>query len=176
LITYQNQIWFTAVPLVLLSGLVQEGAKLLPVVVYWLIRHRKIEPVLGLTTGAVVGSGFGIFEAQWVLNTIFASGWSWNLALTYGFLGFAGFWERFFTVGFHISSTALASWGLSKGLGWQFYLIASVLHFLLNYTVIFFQKGLLDTIQIEVVIAIIAAILFSIVFWLRWRKPAAASA
>lgn len=169
-VTVQNQIWFTAIPLVLLSGLVQEAAKLVPVTVFWWVRGRNIDPKLGLTIGAMAGAGFAVVEAQWVLNTIFASGWNWDLAPSYGFMGFAGFWERFFTVAFHIASAGLAGWGLSKGFGWQFYLLVSGLHFMLNYTVIFLQMGVISTIQIEIVIAVLSSILFAVVLGLRWRK------
>jgi hypothetical protein len=175
LTTYRNRIWFTAIPVVLLSGLVQEGAKLAPVVTYWLTKHRTIDARLGLTIGALAGAGFGIVEAQWALNSIFAAGWSWQMAQVYGFLGIAGFWERFFSIAFHTSSTALAGWGLSKGHGWQFYLLCSFLHFLTNYTVIFLQKGLINTVQIEIIIAVFASILFAVVLWLRWRKAPASN-
>jgi RsiW-degrading membrane proteinase PrsW (M82 family) len=174
ILTYQNQIYFTGIPVVLLSGLVQEGAKLLPVSVYWWIHQRRLAPSFALTLGAMSGVGFGILEGQWVLNSIFASGWSLMTLQIYGFLGIAGFWERFFTIAFHTSSAALAGWGLSRGYGWQFYLLASFLHFLLNYTVIFFQKGLIGTIQVEIIIAVIAVILYAVVSWLRYNeeKPA----
>jgi RsiW-degrading membrane proteinase PrsW (M82 family) len=62
------------IPQILLSGLVQEGSKLVPVVVYWWRKGRNIDPKLGLVIGAVSGMGFGIFEAVWAHNTIFASG------------------------------------------------------------------------------------------------------
>jgi len=172
LLTYQKQIWFTAMPVVLLSGLVQEGAKLVPVAVYWLTQRRKLDAGFGLTLGALCGAGFGIIEAQWALNSIFASGWSWQTVQVYGFIGIAGFWERFFTIAFHTASTALAGWGLAKGYGWQFYLLCSFMHFLTNYTVIFYQQGLISTVQIEVVIAVFASIVFAIVLWLRWRHNA----
>jgi hypothetical protein len=170
ILTYQNQIFFTGIPVVLLSGLVQEGAKLLPVSVHWWSHRRELTPRFALTLGAMSGVGFGILESQWVLNSIFASGWSFETFQVYGFLGIAGFWERFFTIAFHTSSAALAGWGLSRGYGWQFYLLVSFLHFLLNYTVIFFQKGLISTIQVEIIIAAIGVILYAVVSWLRYRK------
>lgn len=170
IITYQNRILLTAIPVVLLSGLIQEGAKFLPVSVYWGIRRRRLSPRFALILGAMAGAGFGIVEGQWVLNSIFASGWSFKIFQIYGFLGIAGFWERFFTIAFHTSSAALAAWGLSRGRGWQFYLLVSFLHFLSNYTVVFFQKGLINTVQIEIIIAVIAVALFAVVSWLRYRR------
>jgi RsiW-degrading membrane proteinase PrsW (M82 family) len=170
ILTYQNQIYFTGIPVVLLSGLVQEGAKLLPVSVFWLIHQRKLDPKLGLTSGAMAGAGFGIVEGQWVLNSIFASGWTIRFFQIYGFLGIAGFFERFFTMAFHTASAALAGWGLPRGYGWQFYLLVSFLHFLLNYTVIFVQKGVISTTQVEIIVAGIAVVLFTTVSWLRYRR------
>jgi RsiW-degrading membrane proteinase PrsW (M82 family) len=170
IIEYQKQLLWTGIPVVLLSGLVQEGAKLVPVAVFWLFNKRTISPKLGLCVGAMAGAGFGIFEAQWVLNSIFASGWNWSIVQAHGFLGIAGFWERFFTIAFHTASAALIGWGLAKGYGWQFYLLTSSLHFLVNYPVLLLQKGYLTSIQIEIVVAVLASIIYAVVLWLRWRR------
>lgn len=168
--TYQEQLLLMAIPLVLISGLVQEGAKLFLVAIYWGQRGRQIEPKLGLSLGVMAGAGFGIFETQWILNSIFAMGWNWSLVQSGGIIALAGFWERFFTVGFHISVTALACWGLAKGRGWQFYLLASFLHFLVNYMAVLYQTGGLDIPPLEIILAVITLVLFSIVLRLRWRK------
>ena len=170
LMAYGNNILWAGIPVVLLSGLVQEGAKLLPVAAYWLYKRRSLSPGEGLSLGAMSGAGFGVFEAQWVLNGIFASGWSWAVFQTYGFLGISGFSERFFTVAFHTGSAALAGWGLAKGHGWQFYLLASFLHFLMNYGILLNQKGILDSVQLEIYIYVFAAVLFGFVLWLRWHN------
>ena len=109
--TYQNQIFLKGLPVVLLSGLVQEGAELFPFAVYWWGKGRQINPKKGLATGAMVGAGFGVCEAQWLLNSVFASGFTWNLISQYGFLAILPFWERFFTVPFHIATGALSGYG-----------------------------------------------------------------
>ena len=62
------------IPAILLSGLVQEGSKLVPVVVYWWRKGRNIDPKLGLAIGAVAGLGLGVFEAVWAHNHIFPRG------------------------------------------------------------------------------------------------------
>ena len=160
------------IPQILLSGLVQEGSKLVPVVVYWWRKGKNIDPKLGLAIGAVAGVGFGIFEAQWVHNTIFAYGLSWEMVQTEGLMVLAGFWERFFTVAFHTASCALAGWGLAKGWGWQFYLIASFLHGFLNYSAVLFQSGVITVIQAEIFVAVWAIVVTGGALWLRWRKPA----
>jgi RsiW-degrading membrane proteinase PrsW (M82 family) len=170
--TLMRWILLAGIPAILLSGLVQEGAKLVPVVVCWWRQGKNIDPKLGLAIGAVAGAGFGIFEAQWVHGTIFASGWSWEIVQTSGIVALAGFWERFFVVAFHTASCALAGWGLARGWGWQFYLIASFLHALINYSILLLQSGLLSIIQMEVIVAVVAVLATAAALWLRWRKPA----
>jgi len=158
------------IPQILLSGLVQEGSKLVPVVVYWWRKGRNIDPKLGLAIGAVAGLGLGVFEAVWAHNTIFAAGWSWEAVQTGGLVALAGFWERFFAVAFHIAASALAGYGLTKGWGWQFYLLASFLHAFLNYSVVLLQSGLITGIQLEIFAAVWAALVTGGTLWLRWRK------
>ena len=159
-----------AIPGVLYSGLVQEGSKLVPVVVYWWRSGKNIDPKLGLAIGAVAGLGLGVFEAVWVHNTIFAAGWSWEAVQISGVVALAGFWERFFTVAFHIAASALAGYGLAKRWGWQFYLLASFLHAFLNYSVVLLQSGLITVIQVEIFAAVWAVLVTTGALWLRWRK------
>ena len=160
------------IPQILLSGLVQEGAKLVPIVLYWWREGKNLDPKLGLAVGAVAGAGFGAFEAQWVHNTIFASGWSWEAVQAGGLVALAPFWERFFAIAAHTAFSALAGYGLAKGKGWQFYLLASCLHALLNYSVLLLQSGALSMIQVEIYIASVALAVTAWALWLRWRKPA----
>jgi len=168
--TLMRWILLAAIPQILLTGLVQEGAKLVPVVVYWWRSGKNIDPKLGLIIGAVAGAGFAIFEAQWAHNQIFASGWTWEAVQTYGFWALAGFWERFFTAAAHIAFSALAGYGLARGWGWRFYLVASVLHGLLNYGAVLWQAELLTNIQVEIYIAVLAVLVMAWALWLRWRR------
>ena len=161
------------IPQTLLSGLVQEGSKLVPVVAWWWRKGRNIDPKLGLAIGAVAGLGFGIFEAQWAHNAIFASGWTWESVQTSGLMALGGFWERFFVVAFHIAASALAGWGLAKGWGWQFYLLASFLHAFLNYSAILLHSGFMTIIQLEILIAVVAVLVTAGALWLRWQKSEA---
>jgi len=159
-------------PIILLSGLVQEGSKLVPVVAYWWCKGRNIDPKLGLAIGAVAGLGFGVFEAVWAHNTIFAAGWSWEAVQTQGLVALAPFWERFFTVALHTAMSALAGYGLAKGWGWQFYLLASFLHAFNNYSVVLLQSGLFTIAHVEIFVAVWAMLVTGAALWLRWRKPA----
>ena len=168
--------WFplVAIPQVLLSGLVQEASKLAPVVLWGLQKGREeIDPRLGLLAGAVAGFGFGVFEAAWAHNAIFAAGWTWEGALGGGLTAFAGLWERFSSVAFHISATALAGYGLARGWGWQFYLVAAFLHFLLNYGIVPLQMGIFNVITLEIYLSVIAFALAGVILWLRWRGGSA---
>jgi RsiW-degrading membrane proteinase PrsW (M82 family) len=172
---YSQQILFdwlllAGLPNILLSGLVQEGAKMVPMVVWWWRSGRNISPRLGLAIGAIAGAGFGIFEAVWVHNRLFAAGWTVQALQQHGFLGIAGFWERFFAIGLHIGASALAGYGLAKGKGWQFYLIAAGLHALLNYGVLFVQRGDFTIVQVETWVAVGAVIAGAWALLLRWGR------
>jgi len=163
-------ILLAAIPQILLSGLVQEGAKLVPVVVYWWRSGKNIDPKLGLVIGAVAGAGFAIFEAQWVNNLIFASGWTWAAVQAGGFTALLGFWERFFTVAALIAFSALAGYGLARGRGWQFYLIAAGLHALVNYSIVLLQARVFTILHAEIYLAAVAVAVTAWALWLRWRK------
>lgn len=167
---YQNRVFLTRIPVVLLGGLVQEGVKLFPIVVYWLGRRRKVTPKVGLAIGAMVGTGFGVCEAQWVLNVQISYGFSWTWVSKYGFLGILPFWDRFFAISFGIATGALSGYGLAKGKAWQFYLLASFLHFLTIYFTLLFSVGKVTVVQIEIINAVFAMMIFGGVLWMRWWK------
>jgi RsiW-degrading membrane proteinase PrsW (M82 family) len=173
--TLMNWILLAAIPSMLLTGLVQEGAKLVPVVAYWWRSGKNIDPKIGLVIGAMAGAGFGILEAQWAHNQIFASGWTWGAVQTYGFWALAGFWERFFTVAAHVAFSALAGYGLARGWGWQFYLLVSFLHGLLNYGTVLWQAGHLTSIHVVIYIAVLPVLVMAWALWLRWRKGTVAA-
>ena len=50
--TLMRWLLLAGIPQILYSGLVQEGAKLIPIVVYWWRKGMSIDPKLGLGTGA----------------------------------------------------------------------------------------------------------------------------
>jgi len=166
----ERWVLLAGIPQILLSGLVQEGAKMVPMVVWWWRGGRNIAPKLGLAIGAVAGVGFGVFEAQWVHNLVFASGWSWGVVETSGLMALAGFWERFFVVAAHTAFSALAGYGLAKGWGWQFYLIASFLHGLLNYSAALLNSNVINVMQMEILAAVLAVVVTAVALWLRWKK------
>jgi RsiW-degrading membrane proteinase PrsW (M82 family) len=163
-------ILLAGIPQILLSGLVQEGSKLVPVVIYWWRNNKQLTPKLGLIIGAIAGLGFGIFEAVWAHNRIFASGWSWQAVQASGLIALIPFWERLSAVALHIGASALAGYGLAKGRAWQFYLLAALLHSLMNYSVILYTAGLLTIIQLQIYASIIGVFIMAGALWLRWRR------
>ncbi len=173
--TLASWLLLAGIPTVLFSGLVQEGAKMVPMVAWWWRSGRNIDPKLGLAIGAIAGAAFGIFEAVWAHGRMFAAGWTVSAIQADGFTGIAGFWERFFAVGFHIAASALAGYGLAKGKGWQFYLIVAGLHTLLNYGVIvmqyvYQQTGTYGLVQLETYVAVMAIVVTAVVLLLRWQN------
>jgi RsiW-degrading membrane proteinase PrsW (M82 family) len=168
--TIQSSAQYFSIPTILLSGLVQEASKLVPIVVFWLINKRRLDPMTGLIAGALSGAGFGVFEAIWVHNTMFNAGWTLQALSINGPIALVGFWERFFTIGFHIATSSLAGYGLAKGKGWQFYLLASLLHGILNYGAVLLQMRILSLIYIEIYVAAIAILVSAAALWLRWRN------
>ena len=154
--TIVKWLFFLGIPIVLLSGLVQEGAKMLPMVFVWQRADRNISPVVGIVLGAAAGAGFGIFEAMWAHNQVFAAGFTWASVEAGGFSAIIPFWERFFTIGGHIAFSALAGYGLARDKGWLFFLIAAGLHSLMNYTVILLQAQLITMMAVEMLVAAVA--------------------
>ncbi len=165
-----RHILLSSVPALVLCGLVQEGAKFVPVVACWWIKGKNIDPCLGLQIGAVAGVGFGIFEAQQVHNAIFASGWTWENVQLNGVMELTGFWESLFIVAMHTTATAFAGYGLAKGWGWQFYLLAVLLHALLYYIHLLFQAQILSNAQVELAIGLYAQVATLVAIMLGERE------
>ena len=143
----------TGIPLVLLSGLVQEAAKLVPVIVYRSRSRVGLDARTLLFVGAIAGAGFGVFEAIWVFGSMFAADPGWTALREHGLEALLPLSERLFAVGFHIAASAMAAYGLATGQGVRFYLVAACLHGALNYSVVLFSAGVLDGYLVELYIA-----------------------
>lgn len=171
----ERVIFLAVIPL--LRGLIPEGAKLVPVVVWWRRSGRSLDPKLGLVIGAVAGAGFAILEARGGLNNVFNYGLSGMVSLWMQFGIANGFWGIFFTVAAQTAFSALAGYGLAKGRGWQFYLIASGLHGLLDMALEIFP-GMIYWISgnptaslgASIYTAVLAALVTAWALWLRWRE------
>jgi hypothetical protein len=168
--TMEQWSLLASLPSIYLFCLVREGFKLLPVVGYWWRNDRSIDPRLGLAAGAASGAGFGILEAQWTLNSVFASGWSWWNFQVEGLVAFGAFWESFWVIGVNVATCALAGWGLARGWGWKFYLIAAFACLVMNYSVVLVGSELISALQAEFLIAAWALIVTGVVLWLREKK------
>jgi len=153
--TLATWLYILGIPQILLTGLVQEGAKMIPMVLVWQRSEHYLDAKVGLIVGAAAGLGFGVFEAMWTLNQAYAAGWTLADA-SGGFLALAPVWERFFAVGGHVAFSALAGYGLATERGWVFYLIAAALHSLGNYTLVLLQSGLIGVGAVEVLVALVA--------------------
>ncbi|HSW58560.1 MAG TPA: YhfC family glutamic-type intramembrane protease [Dehalococcoidales bacterium] len=163
-------LYLSGIPIVLISGLIQEASKLLPVTVAWFTRKKHLEASAGFYYGAISGAGFGVMEAIWVHNMIFASGWSWQVVTLSGPTALLGFIERFFSIGFHIAASALAGYGWATGRRWQYFLLAAVLHGLLNYAAVLGAKNAFSIVYIEIYIAVIAIAAAAYAFWVMRRS------
>jgi len=174
--TIQNWAWLLNIPSIFIFGLIWEGAKLLPVSIYWWREKMDIEPKFGLLIGAVAGAGLGLLETQWSLNYfIHDLNWNWQLIQTRGFPALTGFWEGFFVLGLNVASTALAGWGLAKGWGWKFYLLASFVYLVTNYNSVLVSYKLVSAVQAQFIIATWALIVVGVTLWLCERKEKASS-
>ena len=172
--TVDSWSWLLSIPSIFIFGLVWEGAKLVPVGIYWWRKNRELEPKLGLLIGAVAGAGFGILEAQWAINYyIMDFKWSWLLVQAQGFPALIGFWESFFVLGLNVASTALAGWGVAKGWGWKFYLLAGFVYLVTNYNSVLVHYELVSATQAQFLIATWALIVVGVTLWLRERKSKA---
>lgn len=157
-------------PLAMAGGLAQEGAKLLPV---WLMGKRArragrgLGELEGLLLGAAAGIGFGLLEAQWVHNLLFATGWNWDLMPNEYASGLITFWERLAMMGLHAGLSALAGWGLARGKGWQYFLMAAGLHGLAGYLSYLMAGGVLSVLMMELGVTVLALVLTVVMLSVR---------
>ena len=163
-------ILLNGIPLAIVAGVVQEGAKLIPPVIYWLLQKRDVNTRLMIIIGAIAGAGFGIFEAQWVHNMYFAVGWNWAILQDQGLITLVPFVERFIIIAFHTGACALTSYGLTKGLGWLYYLAIAAVHAIIEYGNYLILAKALPFAAIEIYIAILSLLVVATALWLRWRK------
>ncbi|MFC1872952.1 PrsW family glutamic-type intramembrane protease [Chloroflexota bacterium] len=155
------------IPTILIGGLTQEAAKMLPAILFRMKNRQMFTPGTGLMLGAMIGIGFGVFEAVWVNSSMFQSGWTWAAFQQYGVEAILPFWERFITVGLHMATGAILGYGVARGRVWQFFLIAAGVHALYNYSVLLLQGGYLGTISVEIYITAVALVSSS---WVLYKK------
>lgn len=153
----------------LIAGVVQETAKLLPVLLYWRSMQRALSPAEMLFLGVMGGVGFGFFEAQWVANRVISSGWNLDLIRSEGISAAAGFIERFFSVGCHTAWTAIAAYGLTRRKWYLYFLIVVFAHALADYDASLYSLGVFDLLDAEIAIAINCCLSVAFAIELRIR-------
>jgi RsiW-degrading membrane proteinase PrsW (M82 family) len=175
LLTEENiirSLLLNGIPIVIVAGLVQEGAKLISPVIYWLLKKRTVDPKFMLIVGAVAGAGFGIFEAQYLHNIYIASGWNFGLLNSEGPIILFPFIGTFLTVAFHTGACALTSYGLARGFGWIAYPVIAIVNALMQYSNYLAISGIVSTVAMEIYVAIFAVLVMAAALWLRWKKGA----
>jgi uncharacterized membrane protein YhfC len=168
----QKYILLIGIPVIIASGLVQEGAKFVIAVIAQRLSREVKTGRSGLAFGAASGAGYGGMEAFWVFNQIFASGITLATIQLLGVSALYGFIERVFTVLFHIGAAAISTYGYTTGRPWRYLLLAIFLHSLTNYFVLPFQVGLLNMEIVEGIIAVIAIATIGAALWLNSRAQA----
>lgn len=174
LINIQRYSLLLSIPVVVVSGLVQETVKYGIAVLGLRWTGEKDTPLAGLALGAAAGAGYGGMEAFWVFNLIFAAGFTWATVQLAGVAALLGFVERFFAVMFHVSLTALSAYGYTTGRSWQYLLLAIILHSLANYFAVFAQAGVISVAGVEIILALISLATLAAALWLRARERPAA--
>ncbi len=143
--TVMTWVLLAGIPPMLLTGLVQEAAKIVPVVAFRASHRSSFDARAGLLVGAIAGAGFGVFEAVWAHNATFASGIGLQTFQADPFAAVFPFAQRFLAVGLHVGLSALVGYGLATGRGLRFYLAAATLHGVANYVIVLGQAGLLGS-------------------------------
>ena len=142
----------------LISGLVAVGFKLIPVVIYRRSIGKPIDPKLGLAIGAVAGAGSGFLISMAALNQAHVS----------NTMNFVEIWRDFMFVALHISTMAIAGYGVFKARGWRFWLLASLLFSLTIYYP--YLVLTMSSIMTQIVLTILAIVVAGVALWLRWKK------
>jgi hypothetical protein len=166
--TLSSMMLLWTIPMVLVIGLVQEGAKIIPMLL-WRI-GEKPDIKTSMMIGAAAGAGFGLFQAFNGFAYIFASGWVWDYVTSGGVEALLPFWVQFWMIVCHIGISAIVGYGLATGRGLGFYFLAALLHAVVVYFSVLANNTTITGNQYGVILAIAAAIIMAISLWLRWRK------
>ncbi len=136
----------------IISGLVQETLKIIPLLLVALVTRPRAFALISL--GAFVGAGFGFIEASHITGPLFESQVLSNLAV----------FERTFAILFHVVSGALLGYGIALRKWWIYWLIAAGLHALGNYLILFAQMQILTVNALEIILSLYDILLLTGVF------------
>lgn len=161
----QNPL-IASIPTVLESGIVQEAAKLLPLLLYVVVvRPRGAQPLLRI--GGAVGAAFGAFEAAWAFGILFGAGWTLDTLRVGGLDALLPFYERLIAVGLHTGTGVILAYGLVRGVAPLAYLIATLLHAIANYGVVLLQAGILGAWPAEIYFTVWALVAVGLALYFR---------
>ncbi len=140
----------------LLTGLVKELLKILPVILFFYLRKTNLPPLYIL--GIFCGAGFGIFESGALTGDAYQAG-------AMKFLSW-GVFERITALVFHMTSGALYGWALCHSLPRtvSIFIALFALHSFSAYLIVFVQKKILDIALFELLVALIYLILLLIAY------------
>lgn len=150
-----ESIIFPALIPALITGLVQESLKLIPLLAA--ARWLKIKPLALISLGAFVGAGFGWIEACHIIAPMFQA----RTLTGYAFI------ERVFSMMFHATMGAAIGYGLARKKVWQFWLAAAGLHALANYLIVFVQLKKLTIKGLNIILAFYDMGLLSLMLLMR---------
>jgi hypothetical protein len=137
-----SSLMIMGLPPALLTGLVQESLKLLPLYLFWIWKKPKVLVLISL--GAFIGAGFGFVEAGHMTGAIFQNRLMASLSLG----------ERVFTILFHIVMGTLMGYGLVRRQALKFWLAAVAFHTFGNYLVVFVQTKDVTIKNLEIILAL----------------------
>jgi RsiW-degrading membrane proteinase PrsW (M82 family) len=136
-------IFVLGIGTVVLSGIIQEFFKFLPVFLRLRFTATTVDHRTALALGAAVGAGFGLLEAILITGN----------ALALGIISPWAIFERAFAILFHTAITSIMAWGICKRSSLQYFLLVAFLHSLGNYSVVLFHQHLLSLVALELSIA-----------------------
>lgn len=137
-----DPIFIQAMIPALLTGLIQESLKLIPLLV--VVRIVKPKPISIISMGAFVGAGFGFVEACQIVAPLFQE----RLLTGYTLI------ERVFTILSHATLGAALGYGIARNKIWQLWLIAAGLHSFGNYLIIFVQLKMLTIKGLNIILGL----------------------
>jgi len=131
-----DSLYFYGIIIPLISGLIQETLKLIPIALLCLWRSPK--QMYAVAVGVFCGLGFGLYEAGSLTGAAYQSGavaiFSWPV------------FESIFAIIFHITGGAAMGYGLNRGFKHTvgIWLMLVLVHSFSSYLIVFRQTGAID--------------------------------
>lgn len=149
----------------LVSGIVQESLKILPLVFAAYILRPKAFVLISI--GAFIGAGFGFVEACYISGPVFQARLLTNTLVA----------ERVFALLFHIVTGAILGYGFARRKWWMYWLIAIGFHSLANYLIVFVAMQVISVGGLQAILAVYDLLLLANMFLLqsKFKKGRAGS-